>query len=43
MEDMNLSSLKLKDGSEVKVTKSFLQTAKADKRADALNGFEIMA
>ena len=35
MYDMNLSTLKLKDGSEVSVGKKFYANARADKRADA--------
>ena len=35
MYDMNLSTLKLKDGSEVSVGKKFFANARADKKADA--------
>ena len=35
MYDMNLSTLKLKDGSEVSVGKKFYANARADKKADA--------
>ena len=38
MEDMNLSSLKLKDGSELSVKKIFSATLKADKKADIIYG-----
>ena len=37
MEDMNLSSLKLKDGSELSVKKIFSATLKADKKAEGIN------
>ena len=35
MNDMNLSTLKLKDGSELSVGKKFYANARADKKADA--------
>ena len=35
MHDMNLSTLKLKDGSELSVGKKFFANARADKKADA--------
>jgi len=37
MEDMNLSSLKLKDGSELTVKKIYSATLKADKKAEGIN------
>ena len=37
MEDMNLSSLKLKDGSELSVKKIFSATLKADKKAEGIH------
>ena len=37
MEDMNLSSLKLKDGSELSVKQIYSASIKADKKAQALN------
>ena len=40
---MNLSTLKLKDGSELSVKKIYSATMKADKKAEAYNGFETMA
>ena len=43
MYDMNLSTLKLKDGSEVSVGKKFTVHNYADKKAEAYNGFEKMA
>ena len=36
MEDMNLKSLKLKDGSELKITNKFFASAKADKKQEAI-------
>ena len=36
MEDMNLSSLTLKDGSEVSIKKIYSATMKADKKAEAI-------
>src|SRR5210317_1314299 len=36
MDDMNLSSLKLKDGSELSVKKIFSASVKADKKAEAI-------
>ena len=43
MYDMNLSTLKLKDGSEVSVGKKFYANARADKEQMHINGFETMA
>jgi hypothetical protein len=37
MEDMNLSSLKLRDGSELSVKKIYSASIKADKKAEAIN------
>ena len=37
MEDMNLASLKLKDGSELTVKKIFSATLKADKKAEGIH------
>jgi hypothetical protein len=37
MEDMNLSSLKLKDGSELTVKKIYSASVKADKKAEAIH------
>ena len=37
MEDMNLSSLKLRDGSELSVKKIYSASVKADKKAEAIN------
>ena len=36
MEDMNLSSLKLRDGSELSVKKIYSASVKADKKAEAI-------
>ncbi|BCV03036.1 MAG: hypothetical protein CM15mV60_080 [uncultured marine virus] len=43
MEKMNLSTLKLKDGSELSVKKIYSATIKADKKLRRYNGFETMA
>jgi hypothetical protein len=37
MEDMNLSSLKLKDGSELTVKQIYSASIRADKKAEAIN------
>ena len=43
MDKMNLKTLKLKDGSELSVKNRFFASIKADKKAEAINGFETMA